>query len=112
MQVSAAVMKCREQETAFRKFHDPVTDTVTDAVFRFVVAQSGFGEPDRADAAQDVFVNLIGRIEHLCIIFGLSRNIVGSMYENDKIIFRIVIMFDDLVITFIDKSIIRQTAVF
>ena len=76
------------------------------------VAQSGFGEPDRADAAQDVFVNLIGRIEHLCIIFGLSRNIVGSMYENDKIIFRIVIMFDDLVITFINKSIIRQTAVF
>ena len=56
MQVSAAIMKCREQETAFRKFHDPVTDTVTDAVFRFVVAQSGFGEPDRADAAQDVFV--------------------------------------------------------
>ena len=71
-------MKCREQETAFRKFHDPVTDTVTDAVFRFVVAQSGFESLTGQMQRQDVFVNLIGRIEHLCIIFGLSRNIVGK----------------------------------
>ena len=40
MDVSAAVVKLREKESNIRKFHDPVADTVLDAVGFGIVAKT------------------------------------------------------------------------
>ena len=51
MDVSAAVVKLREKESNIRKFHDPVADTVLDAVGFGIVAKTCLREFYRTDTA-------------------------------------------------------------
>ena len=68
MDVSAAVVKLREKESNIRKFHDPVADTILDAVGFGVVARTCFRQLYRTDAAHDVFINLVRCIKHFCTV--------------------------------------------
>ena len=49
MDVSATVVKLREKESNIRKFHDPVADTVLDAVGFGIVAKTCLREFYRTD---------------------------------------------------------------
>ena len=57
--VCASVGKCREYKTGVRCADNPVTDTWTYAVFVLTVAKSRFGQVDRADRTQQIFVNFL-----------------------------------------------------
>ena len=92
MDVSAAVVKLREKESNIRKFHDPVADTVLDAVGFGIVAKTCLREFYRTDTAHDVLINLIRCIKHFCTVGRLSGDIIYSMDQDDVVVFGIIML--------------------
>ena len=110
MDVSAAVVKLREKESNIRKFHDPVADTVLDAVGFGIVAKTCLREFYRTDTAHDVLINLIRCIKHFCTVGRLSGDIIYSMDQDDVVVFGIIIVFNDLIVETFYQCIIGQFA--
>ena len=110
MDVSAAVVKLREKESNIWKFHDPVADTVLDAVGFGIVAKTCLREFYRTDTAHDVLINLIRCIKHFCTVGRLSGDIIYSMDQDDVVVFGIIIVFNDLIVETFYQCIIGQFA--
>lgn len=104
--ICTAVIKYREQESKIRHFYDPVTDAVLDIVGFCIVAETCFGKVYRADAAQNMIIDLIGSIKHFLTIRRFTRDIVYSVDQDDIIILTVIVRFDHFVIEFIQDSII------
>ena len=108
--VGAAVVELREKESPVRHFHQPVTDTVFDIVGLCVVVQACLGELDRADAAEDMVVDLIGGVEHFGSVGGFAGNIVDCVDEDDVVVFTIVVVFDDFVVEGFGEGVVGEFA--
>ena len=64
MNIGAAVIKSREEETGIRHLYDPVTDTLMEAVLFCMITESWLGKLDRTEGTHDVIIDFIGCIEH------------------------------------------------
>ena len=56
MNIAAAVIKCREQESGHRGLYPPVPRALLTCIGRFIIRKTGLGELYRADAAEEVLV--------------------------------------------------------
>ena len=108
--ICAPVIEYREKEAQIRHFYDPVTDTVFDVVGFSIVAQSRFGKVDRTDTAEDMIVDLIRSIKHFLAVGGFARDIINGMDQNNIIVLAVVIVFDDLIIKFLQNGIVLKFA--
>ena len=108
--ICTAVIELWEKKSPVRHFYQPVADTVFDIVGLCVIVKACLGELYRADAAEDVVVDLIGCIEHFGSVGGFARDIVDCMNENDVIVFAVVVVLDDLIVEGFCKGIVCELA--
>ncbi len=108
--VGAAVVELWEEEAPVGHFYQPVADAVFDVVGLCVVVQACLGEFDRADAAEDVVVDLIGGVEYFGSVGGFAWDVVDCVDEDDVVIFAVVVVFDDLVVEGFGEGVVGEFA--
>lgn len=99
------------KKTVFRCADHPVLHAVFNRIVGHIVAEARFVEFYRADAAEDKFIDVIGSIVHIQIIRSASRYIVGTMDQNNIVVFRIEIIRHHLFIKFINQRFVLQLTV-
>ncbi len=62
----------------------------------------------RADAAEDVVVDLLGCVEHFLIVGRFPRNIVGAVDQDNIVVFAVLVIFDYLIIKGIHGLIVGE----
>ena len=110
MDIGTAVVELWEEEAPVRHFYQPVPDTVFNIVCLCIVMQACFGELDRADAAEDVVVDLIGGIEHFGAVGGFAGDVVDCMDEDDVVVFTVVVVFYDSVVEGFGEGVVGEFA--
>ena len=109
--ITAAAAERRVNIPQIRLPDHPVAFTGADAVLLLAVTQRGLGQIDRADRAQQVFVNLFGLLLRLPR-GGFGRYIVHIVINQNEIVARIGILRNDLLIQPVQQLFIRQLAAF
>ena len=109
--IRVAVCEGREEKTVFRCADHPVLHAVFNRIVGHIVAETRFVEFYQADAAEDKFIDVIGSIVHIQIIRSASRYIVGTMDQNNIVVFRIEIIRHHLFIKFINQRFVLQLTV-
>ena len=110
VKVGRPVIKGREQKAKFRRLYEPVANPVLDVVGLCIVAKSRFCQFNRTDAAKDVVIHIFRCIKIFNAVCCDFRNIISVMNQNNKIIFRIAVIFNYFVIKGIQQFIIGQFA--
>ena len=111
MDIRASVGEGREEEACLRQVYHPVPDTVLEGVLHRIVAQARLGQFHRADAGEDVFIDLIGGIFHVDAVRCPARHIVGVMDQQDQVVAHILVVCNDPVIVLFQQGIVLQPAV-
>ena len=104
--IGIPVVEGREEEALYRRIHHPVADPVFNIVGFRVVKEARLRQLDRAEAAEQVFINILGSIEHFRTVQRLAGNIVSHMYEDYVIIFREIIVLDDFLVKFFKQRVV------
>ena len=108
MNIAAAVIKCRKQESGHRSLYPPVPRALFNCVGRFIIRKTGLGKLYRADAAEDMVVDLLRCVEHFLIVGRFPRNIVGAVDQDNIVVFPVLIIFDHLIIEGIHSLIVSE----
>ena len=108
MNIAAAVIKCRKQESGHRSLYPPVPRALFNCVGRFIIRKTGLGKLYRADAAEDMVVDLLRCVEHFLIVGRFPRNIVGAVDQDNIVVFTIFVIFDYLIIKGIHGLIVSE----
>ena len=108
MDIAAAVIEGWEQESGHRSLYPPVPGTLLDGVGRLIVGETRLGELYRADAAEDMVVDLLRCVEHFLIVGRFPRNIVGAVDQDNIVVFPVLIIFDHLIIEGIHSLIVSE----
>ena len=111
VQICAPVIERREQKSLVRHIHDPVPDTVLNTVVLRVVAQSRLGQRYRTEAHEQIFIHLVGGVEHLQVIRRFPRDVVHGMDEDDIVILAVLICSDHFVIELFEEHIVLKLAI-
>ena len=111
VQIGVPVVEGGEQESRVGSLYDPVADPVFDTVLFRVVAKSCFGQLDRADTAEQIFIGVVGSVEHLHAVRRLFRDIICRVDQYDIVVFPIGIVFYDFFVEFFQQNVVLQTAV-
>lgn len=106
--IAAAVVEGREQESSHRSLYPPVPGALLDGVGRLIVGETGLGKLYRADAAEDVVVDFLGCVEHFLIVGRFSRHIVGAVDQDNIVVFAVLVIFDYLIIKGIHGLIVGE----
>ena len=86
VEVGAAVVKGGEEKAQFRRGHDPVGSQGMELIFMDVVAQGGFGQLHRTDAAQDVGVDLRRGVGLGLAVSGAVGHVIGVVSQQDEVV--------------------------
>ena len=97
MQVRGPVVEGREGEGRVDGSDNPVPEPRSDGILFLPVAKGRLRKIDRAEAADDVFVDICRLVEKH-IVIGPDRDVVGVIEQCNEIISRIVEGLDDAVI--------------
>ena len=111
VKIGVAVIECGKQKAGIRCLYDPAAFPVFNIIFLSIVAETCLVQLDRADTAHEIFIYIIGSIEHLHAVLCFFRNVIGRVNQDDIVVFPVSIIFNDLFIKFFQKDLVLELAV-